>query len=98
MLWDLKNKDSQVILYWIPSHIDIQGNEIVDGLAKRKAESDSDVSVKSIFRNNLICKFKKKIMEKFSEWIKEQVILKRYFRCKKQREARNLGLRKERIY
>ena len=50
-----KNKNIQIVLCWIPSHIGILGNEIADKIAKRVANDDT-ITNHFIFNNDDLCK------------------------------------------
>ena len=42
LLWALSDKGTRVRFCWVPSHCDIEGNEIVDQLAKETLDHDID--------------------------------------------------------
>jgi ribonuclease HI len=83
LIYALKYMDKTVTLQWIPSHCNIEGNELADQLAKNGASSIavecktvSFYGVKSIIKSNIKTKFQKELFDRTSnnDWFDLQDI------------------------
>lgn len=56
----LKNTNANIVIAWIPSHVNIAGNEMADSLAKKAANCDSDdlIPIHSLQNVHLQIKYK----------------------------------------
>jgi hypothetical protein len=66
MLWILQEKDFNVVLMWVPSHVGIEGNETVDMIAKNSSRN-GDFWNQNIYRNDFYPLAK---IHLFEEWQK----------------------------
>ena len=74
-LYDLNSTNNNVILQWIPSHIGIIGNEMVDKLAKEASVDGINFACESYYTNH-ISDIKKFSTELWSEYFDKRSLTK----------------------